>query len=357
MRIIQIIDSLEAGGAERMAVNYANALANEMEFSGLVVTRKEGPLLGQINDKVAYLSLNKKSSIDLKAIFRLRKFVIENNVEIVHAHGTSFFIGFLLKMAYPTIKLIWHEHYGARAKQTRIDNLVLLFSSLFFSSVFVVNKQLKIWVKKNLFSKKVFYIPNFVTLGGIHPNSTVLKGNQGKRIVCVANLKNPKNHIALLNAYKEINLQCLGWSIHLIGKDYNDNYSIQLKEFIGINNLENDVFLYDSKDDIQNILSQSTIGVLCSLDEGFPLSILEYGIAQLPVVSTNVGYCPEIIKDGLNGLLFNPLDNVQLQQQLQKMINNKESRDCFGLHLHKFVLEQFSMEKVMRIIISRYKTL
>ena len=49
MRILQIIDSLEAGGAERMAVNYANALANEMEFSGLVVTRKEGPLLNQVN--------------------------------------------------------------------------------------------------------------------------------------------------------------------------------------------------------------------------------------------------------------------------------------------------------------------
>jgi hypothetical protein len=32
MRVLQIIDSLEAGGAERMAVNYANALANEIDF-------------------------------------------------------------------------------------------------------------------------------------------------------------------------------------------------------------------------------------------------------------------------------------------------------------------------------------
>jgi hypothetical protein len=35
MRVLQIIDSLEAGGAERMAVNYANALANEIDFSAL----------------------------------------------------------------------------------------------------------------------------------------------------------------------------------------------------------------------------------------------------------------------------------------------------------------------------------
>lgn len=42
MRILQIIDSLAIGGAEKMAVNFANALVEEVEFSGLVATRKEG---------------------------------------------------------------------------------------------------------------------------------------------------------------------------------------------------------------------------------------------------------------------------------------------------------------------------
>ena len=59
MRIIQIIDSLEAGGAERIAVSYANALAEKIEFSGLVATRKEGSLLNQIDQNVSYLFFNK----------------------------------------------------------------------------------------------------------------------------------------------------------------------------------------------------------------------------------------------------------------------------------------------------------
>jgi hypothetical protein len=63
MRVLQIIDSLEAGGAERMAVNYANALANEIDFSALVVTRKEGNLRNQINNNVPYLFLNKRSTL------------------------------------------------------------------------------------------------------------------------------------------------------------------------------------------------------------------------------------------------------------------------------------------------------
>ncbi len=357
MRILQIIDSLEAGGAERMAVNYANALAHEIDFSGLVATREEGALWGQIDQKVSYLFLNKKRTIDVKALFKLRKYVIQNKVSLVHAHGTSFFTAILLKFTCPKINIIWHEHYGARVKESRMDNFMLLFSSIFFSSVFVVNPQLEIWVKKNLWVKKVYYIPNFATSDENQSKVTFLNGEDNKRIVCLANLKKPKNHISLLLAFKEMKLQDLGWSLHLIGNDYNDSYSDDLKVFMNINNLQNAVFIYGIQNDIQHILSQATIGILSSTDEGFPVSLLEYGLAKLPVVSTNVGYCPEIIKDNFTGLLFDPLDNLQLQEQLQKMILNKKLRDSFGLHLHELVIETYSREKGIQLLLSKYSLL
>jgi glycosyltransferase involved in cell wall biosynthesis len=357
MRILQIIDSLEAGGAERMAVNYANALANEINFSGLIVTRKEGTLRNHIDQKVSYLFLNKKRTIDAKALLRLRNYVIQNKVSLVHAHGSSFFTAILLKFTYPKINIIWHEHYGARVNESRIDNFILLFSSIFFSSVFVVNPQLEIWVKKNLWVKKVYYIPNFATSDENQPRVTFLNGDDHRRIVCVANLKKPKNHISLLLAFKEMKLQDLGWSLHLIGKEYNDLYFNDLKAFRNTNNLQNSVFIYGIQNDIQHILSQATIGILSSTDEGFPVSLLEYGLAKLPVVSTNVGYCPEIIKDNFTGLLFDPLDNLQLQEQLQKMILNKKLRDSFGLHLHELVIDTYSREKGMQLLLSKYSLL
>ena len=98
MRIVQIIDSLEAGGAERMAVNYANGLADRIEFSGLVVTRKEGALFDQIDTRVSYFYLDRKKVFDFKTLVKLRKYVIRNRVEILHAHGTSFFIATVLKL-------------------------------------------------------------------------------------------------------------------------------------------------------------------------------------------------------------------------------------------------------------------
>ena len=96
MRVVQLIDSLEAGGAERMAVTIANTFVNELPFSGLVVTRLEGSLKDSINSKVDYLFLKKRKALDFYALLRLRKFVKNNKVSVVHAHGSSYFFAVLL---------------------------------------------------------------------------------------------------------------------------------------------------------------------------------------------------------------------------------------------------------------------
>ena len=57
IRVIQLIDSLEPSGAERMAITIANPFGNELPFSGVVVTRLEGSLKDTINSKVNYLFL------------------------------------------------------------------------------------------------------------------------------------------------------------------------------------------------------------------------------------------------------------------------------------------------------------
>ena len=83
MRIVQVIDSLEAGGAEKMAVSYANALATTIDFSGIVTTRREGVLQSQLDINVSYLFLNKKSTLDYSAVFRLKKYCKKHIVLIL----------------------------------------------------------------------------------------------------------------------------------------------------------------------------------------------------------------------------------------------------------------------------------
>lgn len=355
MKILQLIDSLEAGGAERMAVNYANCLSFKVAFSALVATRKEGDLKRQLDEKVPYLFLEKKRAIDFKAIFKLKKFVKENQITIIHAHGTSFFMAVLLKMVYPKINIAWHDHHGARSSSKKYKNQILKISSYFFDAVIVVNTELKIWAENNLATKNIVYLPNFAVNSGIEKKHTVLKGEDGKRIVCLSNLRHPKNHIRLLEAFSNLNLKRKGWTMHFIGKDSNDDYSSRLKEFIKENDVTDSVFIYGSSQDIYSILNQGTIGILASVYEGFPVTLLEYGISNLAVVSTNVGYCAEIIQNEKTGLTFDPLDEKMLETQLNKMINDEKFRIEMANALNESIKAKYSEEIVMNALILQYQ--
>ena len=354
MRVLQLIDSLEAGGAERIAVSYANALTDKIEFSGLIATRKEGQLLAQLDKDVVYHFLNKKKTIDFGAVFRLRKFIVKNQVAIVHAHGTSFFTAVLVKLILPKIKIIWHDHYGMRSKESRKKNQVLVFCSFFFSSILVVNLQLKEWSQKNMLCKKVVFIPNFALIKD-KSQQTTLRGTENKRIVFLANLKDPKNHIAILKAFHDLKLKKIDWTLHLVGRDYEDDYSKALKDFIKSNSLENHIHLYGNRSDIQYILSQASIGILASTDEGFPVTLLEYGLAGLAVISTNVGYCSEIIDDEVSGLLFDPLNESEVEKKLIKIIENESFRSKVAENYGKNVRENYSQEAVLEKLVEVYR--
>jgi glycosyltransferase involved in cell wall biosynthesis len=339
---------MEPGGAERIAVNYANALSEKIDFSGLVATRKEGPLSSQISNKVSYFFLNKKSSLNLKAVFRLRKLVIQNKVEIVHAHSTSFFTAFLLKITLPSIQLIWHDHYGDSDFLSKRPFLSLRLTIPFFNGIIAVNKNLNVWAKQQLHFVNSIYLPNFPTKEKEVKEFTVLEGMHGKRILCLANLRPQKNHFLLLEVAKRVKVTYPEWSFHLIGKDLGDAYSQQIRNKILELHLEDTVFLYGSKQDIQNIMKQSTIGILTSKSEGLPVALLEYGWYSKPVVVTNVGEISSLVKNVESGFVVGSSNEIMFYEALIQLIENNYLRNDFGMSLHNTIMEQYSEEVVMK---------
>jgi hypothetical protein len=112
MRILQLVDSLEAGGTERMAVNLANALASRLEYSALCTTRAEGPLKELLQPEVDYLFLNKGSKVDVGAWKRLHGFLKRNRIDLLHAHSSSYGLAVVMKCLLPGLQVVWHDHYG-----------------------------------------------------------------------------------------------------------------------------------------------------------------------------------------------------------------------------------------------------
>lgn len=348
IRILQLIDSLEAGGAERMAVSYANALKRQTGFASLVTTRAEGQLKNQLDNDVVYGFLNRKSLFDFKALFLLRKIIVNNKITHIHSHSSTVFFAIFLKLFCPLIKIIWHDHYGKSEMLNHRPVLPLKIASLFISQIIAVNQKLKIWAKDKLYCRNVIYLPNFISISNdVVPNPTFLSGEEGKRIVCLANLRPQKNHILLLQVAKEIKVSHPNYTFHLIGKDFKDDYSKKIKEEIISLELTNTVFVYGTKEDISTILNQSSFGILTSLSEGLPIAILEYGFYKLPVVATNVGEIPMVINEG-EGILVESNCLSDFVVALRNIVNNTTLQTTFANRLHNKIMNNYSEESVLQ---------
>lgn len=347
MRIVQIIDSLEAGGAERMAVNYANALSKNIDFSGLVVSRKEGLLVNQIDDSVSYLFLKKSKKVDFQAVFTLRKYIKENKVEVIHAHSSSFFIAVLVKLTLLKIKIIWHDHYGISQDLSARKNLSLKVGSFFFTGIISVNSALKDWATSYLWCSDTVYFPNFI-LDSKSGQKQNLNGADGKRIICVANLRPQKNHELLLDAANLLKNKFPDWTFHLFGKDFEDSYSKILKQKVIDLNLKETVFFYGTSTNVGSALEQCQIAVLTSVSEGLPLAILEYGLYKLPVVATNVGEISKIITSEKEGLIVESGNLNELVNALDRFISSEEYRAEIAFTLHHKVEINFSETAIVR---------
>ena len=101
MRVLQLIDTLHPGGAERMAVNLANTFS-ELEIPHrLVVSRKHGDLGKLVHFQEGLTILEKKKTLDWKAFNKLLKIIDEFKPAVVHAHGTSVYWGVGVKFFSP----------------------------------------------------------------------------------------------------------------------------------------------------------------------------------------------------------------------------------------------------------------
>ena len=349
MKVLQLIDSLHPGGAERMAVTFANALQEKITGSYLCATREEGLLKAGLQHNVGYFFLRKKGALDLGAVLRLKRFIKKEGIDIIHAHTTSFFIATLVKLIHPKIQVIWHEHQGNRVHTTRLQNLPLFICSFFFTKILTVNTDLEKWCREKLGTNEVYYVPNFVAVSsGL---STTRK--RKPTIVCVANLKAPKNHLNLLKAFAIVHREYPEWNLNLVGKDFQDTYANELHEFIDAHQLHYHVMFSGSTADVRQLMEEASIGVLSSDDEGLPMVLLEYGASGLAVVATQVGHCEEVISTF--GQTVKPKNENALAEAITYYIANelelKQDAAAYALHIAK----NYGVQVVLPLVLNIYK--
>lgn len=106
------------------------------------------------------------------------------------------------------------------------------------------------------------------------------------------------------------------------------------------------VTLLGWQSEIEKVLSVADIVVLTSDNEGMPLSLIQAGMAGLPVVATNVGSVPEVVLNGVTGIITSP-NVIEIADALEKLVNSSKLRSKFGAAAQKFTLDNFGVRRLV----------
>jgi glycosyltransferase involved in cell wall biosynthesis len=101
------------------------------------------------------------------------------------------------------------------------------------------------------------------------------------------------------------------------------------------------------QEDIETILSSADIVVLTSDNEGTPLSLIQAGMARLPVIATNVGSVAEVVLANITGLITG-LDFEEIADCLEKLAADKDLREKLGSTAREFTLANFGVKRLVR---------
>lgn len=128
------------------------------------------------------------------------------------------------------------------------------------------------------------------------------------------------------------------------------SYQEQLVGLVKEKRLESNVLFAGFQENVFEFLNAFDVFVLPSLMEGFGIALLEAMAMSKPIVACKVGGVPEVIKDGVTGMLVPPKDSKSLATALLKILKDDQTKIRLGLAAREIVETQFTREAAMKRI-------
>jgi glycosyltransferase involved in cell wall biosynthesis len=357
IKIAHIIDNLNTGGTETVAVNLANDLSkNDAYEMHIICVREDGEKKNWILPGVKLFYLHQKGSFDIRAFWRYFMYIRKHKIDIVHAHSISFLYPALLKL-FTSPKLIWHDHYGMQVGPKGQRGYPYIQFSRFFDFVLCVNLHKVDENKKFLKTRKenIVFLPNYSILKKTTEPLKIVKGSAGFRLVIIANVRPVKDYITLLKALFIVKQTFAQVFIYALGDHLNIAYNTEVRKLIGELKLEDNIELTGLAIYPDQYLNVADLAILCSTFEGMPLSLIEYGLKKLPVIATNVGHCAHMLGNGKMGWLVEKENPEQLAEKIIYVLQNKQEAVAKAALYNNFVIENYSESKVIRKLEEYYK--
>jgi glycosyltransferase involved in cell wall biosynthesis len=339
VRVLTLIaNPTSAGGAERMAAATTMALDPARFERILCATRL--PLSQQLDAElgaagVRLLRLQRRTRADVAAWAPLVALLRRERVDVIHAHlfGSNVWAA-LLGRAAGVPAVIAHEHGQAyrrgprsavmRHLVARRADAVLCASSY---------DRARMIALQGVPAEKLRVLPN-----GIPPGPVAAAGPDAVRaglglpagaplIAVVANLRPEKAVDTAVAAFAHVRRTAPD-ALLIVAGDGPDRPRVEAE--IARHGLGASVRLLGRRHDVPDLLAASDVALLSSDREGCPVSLLEYMAAGRAIVATAVGGVPDVIADGVHGLVVPARDAAAMGAAIVRLMRDPGLRRRLG---------------------------
>lgn len=369
INILYIITGLEIGGAERLLVSVIRNLNREKYKIVVCFLKGKGPLANEIRGMgVKVLDMKMRARFDLSVILKLVRLIKRENIDLVHTHliRADILGALAAKLAGVPIIISTRHSFSGRWEECYLVRKAYQVASNFMDKIITVSEAVKDRLAEwsGIKPDKMIVIHNGVDVGEYK-----IKDDGGRRrdffdvdakvplIGMVSRLVPCKGHKYFLEAAARVKKDISDARFLIVGGTmyYNERYKKELTRYAEYLGLNGGVLFTGIRRDIPQIMSCLDIFVLPSIiDEAFGRVVLEAMACGRPVIATNGGGIPEIVKDNETGMLVPPKDSDKLAQAIIALLEDKERAKRMGLAGRERVEQYFSLEKMVKKIEDLY---
>jgi len=357
LRILHIIPTFGAGGAEFLVVNLCRYLVNLNFDVGVATLYPPKGINKDIaisqstqlsNAGVEVFHLNKRIGLDIKVIFQLYNTLDGFRPDIIHTH--CYVLRYtLLPTLFCRIPVRVHTVHSVAPKE--VDWVGKMVHWIAFRVGGVVPVSVSQEVAKTVQALYGRGIHTPVIYNGIptrHFISNALQDDAKKKHVILLHIGRfapQKNHILLVEAFAMALKEYPAMRLWLVGDGLlRDQVETLVKE----KGLERNVTFLGIREDVPKLLSEADVFLLPSEWEGVPLTVLEAMAAGKPVIATAVGGVPELVKDGVSGILVPSRNHGALAKAILCLAKDPDLRQRMGKAGQQRAIEHFDISRTAK---------
>lgn len=353
--VLHLIETSEPGGAERMLVSLVERL-DPAAYRPVVCLLRDGWLYRELVGRgVRTLLCPLRRVLDPSWIVRCLRLIREEEVDLMHAHEFAMNTYGCMVARLTGIPIVTTVHGKGYYSEKRHRRLAYRFVARASFRMVAVSEDIRGFLLEQIGARP----DNVVTIyNGIDPaagGATAEEGAAVRRelgipgtapvIGTVGNLLPVKGHTYLLRATARLVPVVPDLAVLVGGRPI---LLDQLRAEARALGIDRHVHFLGFREDVPALLRAMDVFVFPSLSEGLSLSLLEAMAAGLPVVATDVGGNPEIVRPGETGFLVPVRDPETLADRILTLLRDQALARAFGEAGRERVRQRFSLQVMLR---------